>query len=227
MHNMKICHLNKDPMDFHADPVETVIRKRRSIRKYKADMPPAEWIEAIVECASMAPSPSNIRPVRFVRLSSSGILEDLHQTMIQRRDELLRNLEAKGGPKKIRNLINVYFRYSEFMFHAPVIIGVGTILGAKSFSGKLAEAGVLPEDSRGETDLDISVGLALKGLLLKSEALGLGTCILTAPLVFLEGIEQRMGLEDLRIKCFVTVGFPDETPPLPERKRISEIFRNI
>jgi nitroreductase len=214
-------------MPFDADSLETPIRKRRSIRKYKADMPPSDWIEALITCASMAPSPSNSQPVRFVRLSSSAIREDLQAAMIQKRDELLGNLETKGGPKKIRNLINVYFRYSEFMFHAPVIICVGTVLGAESFSRKLAQAGVLPQDTRGETDLDISVGLALKGLLLKSEALGLGTCILTAPLIFMEGIEQRIWLEDVRIKCFVTVGFPDETPAVPERKSISEIYREI
>jgi nitroreductase len=214
-------------MHLAADPVETAIRKRRSIRKYKPDMPPPEWIEAIVACASMAPSPSNTQPVRFVRLSSPELRADLHKAMIQRRDEFLRDIKDKAGPKRVRNLINVYFRYSEFMFNAPVILCVGTVVGVFGFSQKLVEAEILPADIRCETDSDISVGLALHGLLLRSETLGLGTCILTAPLVFLGNVEKTLGLENIHIKCFVTVGFPDETPHFPERKKLSEIYREI
>lgn len=209
------------------DPVEKVIRKRRSIRKYRTDMPQPGWIEAAISCAALAPSPSNSQPVRFVRISSDGMRQKLHEAMLDRRRELIEALEAVGGQKKTRNLINAYFRYSEFMFAAPVIIGVGTVLGLESFSGKLHEAGILPESIRGETDLDISVGLAIKGMILKCESLGLGTCILTAPLAFLTNVEKTLGLEDIRIKCFVTLGFPDETPQLVEKKCVSEIYREI
>lgn len=209
------------------DPIEKIIRQRRSIRKYKADMPQPRWIEAIVECAALAPSPSNTQPVRFVRIHSEEKREALHEAMVRRHRELLERLGESGGPKKTRNLINVYYRYSDFMFHAPVILAVGTVPEARSFSGKLVEANILAEDSRGETDLDISLGLALKGLLLKCEALGLGSCILTAPLVFVPEAEKVLGLGDVRIKCFVTVGFPDETPPPIERKGLPEIYREI
>lgn len=216
-----------NPIPCCADPVETLIRARRSIRKYKPDMPPPEWIEAIVACASMAPSPSNSQPVRFVRIRSPQLREALRAGMVQRRDELLHRLSETGAPKRLRNLINVYFRYSEFLFHAPVILAVGTDAGTESFSRKLVDAKILQADTRGETDLDITVGLALEGLMLKSVSLGLATCILTAPLVFLEDMEKTIGLENIRIKCFITVGFPDETPSPPERKPISEIFSEI
>ncbi|MEN6437799.1 MAG: nitroreductase family protein [Syntrophobacter sp.] len=208
------------------DPVEKLIRKRRSIRKYKPDMPPSGWIDAAVSCAAMAPSPSNSQPVRFVRIRSEKMLERLQLGMEARRRELLEILEAKKGTKRTRNLINAYYRYSEFLFNAPVIIAAGT-LQTETFTGKLMEAGVLAEDARGETDRDITVGLALKGLLLKSEALGLGTCILTAPLAFLPEVEKTLGLNDIRIKCFVTMGFPDETPAPIDKKGPSEIYTEI
>lgn len=210
------------------DPVEKMIRKRRSIRKYKPDVPPSGWIEAIISCAAFAPSPSNSQPVRLFRISSEEVREKLHAEMTDRRRELLEILDSRGGEKKTRNLINAYFRYSEFMFDAPVILAAGTITGHESFSGKLREAGILPpEPARGETDLDISLGLALQSLMLKSEAIGLGTCILTGPLAFLPEVEKTMGIEGVRIKCFVTVGFPDETPAPVDRKGLSEIYREI
>ncbi len=209
------------------DPIEKIIRKRRSIRKYKADLPPQGWIEAIVSCAAMAPSPSNSQPVHFVRIGSDRIRQKLFDVMYKRRDELLDILDAKNGTKRTRNLINAYFRYAEFMFFAPVILAAGTVTTNESFSTKLAAADLIPEDPRGETDLDISVGLAVKGLLLKSEALGLGTCVLTAPLAFLPEVEKILGLEKIRIKCFITVGFPDEEPSKVERKGFSEIYTEI
>jgi hypothetical protein len=74
------------------------------------------------------------------------------------------------------------------------------------------------------------VGLALKGFILKGQELGLGTCILTAPLIFISNIskvEEILGLENTRIKCFVTVGFPDEVPPVIERKTVAEIYKEL
>lgn len=209
------------------DPLDKIMRRRRSIRKYKADMPQPGWIETIIECAAMAPSPSNTQPVRYVRIQSPEKRGTLHRTMIERHRELLDKVRESGAPKKARNLINVYYRYSDFMFDAPVLLAVGTVIETRSFSGKLVEANIMENDARGETDLDISVGLALKGLLLKCEALGLGSCILTAPLVFVPDADRILGLEDIRVKCFVTVGFPDETPPRVERKGLAEVYREI
>ena len=54
------------------------------------------------------------------------------------------------------------------------------------------------------------MGLALKGLLLKAQALGVGSCILTAPLVFIGGVDQLLNLHNVQIKCFVTLGLADE-----------------
>jgi len=208
------------------DPVEKIIRKRRSIRKYKLDEPPPGWIDAVVSCAALAPSPSNSQPVRFVRIRSEKMLERLKLAMEARHRELVETLEAKAGTKRTRNLINAYYRYSEFLFNAPVILVAGTVQ-TDTFTSKLIEAGVLAENARGDTDQDITVGLALKGLLLKSEALGLGTCILTAPLSFLPNVEKMLGLEDMRVKCFVTMGFPDETPAPIDKKGPAEIYREI
>jgi nitroreductase len=89
------------------------------------------------------------------------------------------------------------------------------------------EGKIIGHDRQEETSLDITVGLALKGFILKGKELGLGTCILTGPLVFIPNVEEILGINDVRIKCFITVGFPDEKPDMPPRKSISEIFSEI
>jgi nitroreductase len=209
------------------DLLDEITSARRSVRKYKAEVPPAFCIEAMIACAAKAPSPSNSQPVRFVRISSPEIRASLHEEMIRRQRDLLDRVEAEHSPKRTRNLVNACFRYSEFMFYAPVLIAAGTIPGSGGFSRRLAEAKLLPEDSRDRTDLDISLGMALKGFLLKGLALGLGTCVLTAPLLFLADVEKTLGLEDVCIKCFVTVGFPGETPSFVERKSVDDIYREV
>ena len=207
--------------------LEDLINKRRSIRKYKPDKPPEEWINSMLRCALMAPSPSNSQPVRFFRISSAGKREKLYQALNSGKQEFLRAIQHKEEAKKLKNLINTYYRFSEFMFNAPLLFAVGTITSCKSFSKKMFEEGLLTHNKRENTNDDITVGLALKGFILKGEELGLGTCILTGPLVFIPNVEEILGINDVRIKCFVTAGFSDEKPGMPPRKGISEILSEI
>ena len=207
--------------------LEDLINKRRSIRKYKPDNPPEEWINSMLHCALMAPSPSNSQPVRFIRISPTGKREKLYQALDSGKQEFLRAIQSKEEAKKLKNRINTYYRYSEFMFKAPVLFAVGAITSYKSFSKRMFEEGISRHDGREETSLDITVGLTLKGFILRGEELGLGTCILTGPLVFIPNIEEILGITDVRIKCFITAGFPDEKPDMPPRKSIAEIVSEI
>lgn len=210
-----------------ASSLEDIINKRRSIRKYKPDMPPEEWINRMLHCALMAPSPSNSQPVRFIKISSAGKREKLYRALNSGKQEFMRAIQSKEEAKKLKSLINTYYRFSEFMFKAPILFAAGTITPFKSFSKRMFEGGIIGHDKQEETTLDITVGLALKGFILKGEELGLGTCILTGPLVFIPNVEEILGINNVRIKCFITVGFPDEKPDMPPRKSISEIFSEI
>jgi nitroreductase len=113
------------------------------------------------------------------------------------------------------------------MFHAPVLFVVGVIKNAPGFSKILLDAGFLKDDPRKDTDLDISVGLALKAFILKGESIGLGSCILTAPLVFIDDMESIIGLPDIAMKCFITTGYPDETPSYIEKKGVKDIYLEV
>jgi len=208
-------------------PLDELINKRRSVRKYKADVPPEEWINSMIRCAVMAPSPTNSQPVRFIKISSPEIRNNLHQAMADGRQRLLQSAMTSSTPNKLKNRINIYWRFSKFMFDAPLLFAVGVVSPTQGTSGKLHQAGINKKVSRGDTDLNITAGLALKGFLLKGEELGLGTCILTAPFNFTRDIEKILGIKDIVIKCFVTIGFPDEKPFTPVRKNITDIYSEI
>ncbi|MBM4270859.1 MAG: hypothetical protein FJ139_01675 [Deltaproteobacteria bacterium] len=210
-----------------ATPLDELIYRRRSIRKYREESPPEEWIKSMILAAMRAPSPSNTQPVRFIRLRSPHVTDLLHQAMREGRDRLLRAASEADGSKRAKNWINYYYRYSKFMFHAPVLFAVGTLSRHNGFTERLGKTGLKIQYQNAQKDLDISVGLSLYGYLLKAEELGLGACILTAPLAFIENPEKILSLEQIEIRCFVTTGYPDEEASLSKRKDISEIYREI
>ncbi|MDD4463353.1 MAG: nitroreductase family protein [Desulfobacterales bacterium] len=205
---------------------DQLVRRRRSIRKYRPEMPPEAWIEEMIACASMAPSPSNSQPVRFVRIVSAPMRDALQQAMTDGLQRLLTVWEERGLSKRLKTRIKVYGRFADFMFEAPALFAVGVAPHA-GFAGSLVEAGLIEKDDRSVADMDISTGLSLKGFILKAQFLGLGTCILTAPLVFVPDAGKILGLEEIQLRCFVSVGFPGEIPPAVDRKTISEIYRKI
>lgn len=206
---------------------DQLIAGRRSIRKYKAGMPPEEQIMQMVACAAMAPTPSNSQPVRFINIQSKIVKAALQESLEAGYQKFLGSIEGEKNTKRLRNRIHVYKRYSDFIFAAPVLMAVGVVDDYSGFSKILHQAGILEKDYRAFTDLDISVGLALKGFILKAETLGMGTCIVSAPLVFIENIEAILGLTGISIRCLVTLGYPDETPSHIERKSVQEIYQVI
>ncbi len=206
--------------------LDRLLKNRRSIRRYKPDIPPSEWIEEMIVCATHAPSPMNSGPVRFIKIGSEKIRAKIHEDLQKGHTGLLQEVEATARPKKLKNRVNAYFRFSRFMFDAPLLFAVG-VTDYTGFSKRLVNAGIIDSDPRSDTDMDIATGLSLMSFILKGEEFGLGSCILTAPLVFIPGIGQIQEFSHIRIQCFLTTGFPDETPSHIERKSLSEIYMEV
>jgi len=208
-------------------PLDKLIQGRRSIRKYKPEAPPQEWIKKMILSAMRAPSPTNSQPVRFIRILSSELKIQIRQSMDQGKENLLKAVKDSPSSKRLKNWVTAYFRFSEFMFDAPVLFTVGTTGTFVSLAERLFRAGMRELGHKKHRDVDIAVGLALKGYLLKGEEFGLGSCILTAPLIFIEEPEILFPLKGIEIKCFVTTGYPDEEPGYIKRKDFDEIYREI
>jgi len=204
-----------------------LINSRRSIRKYTGVVPPEACLHDMIRAAIKAPSPSNRQPVRFIRLQSATVGKNLQEAMIFGRERLMHSIENTATPKRLRNWINAYFRFSEFMFEAPVLLAVGASATSLSLAERFpgAESSGRAEGRR--RDLDISIGLALMAYLLKGEELGLGSCVLTAPLFFIEEPEKIISLDKIDIRCFVTSGYPDEEPATIRRKSFAEMYRVV
>ncbi len=201
-----------------------LIRRRRSVRRFSPEAPPAEWIRDLVDDARQAPSAANRQPVRLVRLVSDGPRTALHEAVKSGCARLLAENEVRGGGKKIRNRIRTYFRYAEFMFDVPWLFVLGTVATSPGFSEVLAAEGLIPSAEGRSADADIGVGLFLDHFLLGIEARGLGACALTAPLVFAPDAASILGLPGKAPKSFVAAGYAAEAPAAPERKSVAELY---
>jgi nitroreductase len=206
--------------------LDDLVHRRRSIRRYRSEPPPDAWLEAMVAAAILSPSPSNSQPVRFVRIQSEAVRGRLAMALARGYTTLVQAAEARS--QKLKNRVNVYHRFSAFMNTAPILMAVGTPReSSPGLGGHLSEAGILPGDPQGESNLALTAGIALHAFLLKGAALGVGTCILTAPLVFIPEVAPLIEAQELKVRCFVTAGFPLETPaPLPH-KPLSECYWTV
>lgn len=207
--------------------LDRLLESRRSIRKYRPDAVPEATIEQMIRAASCSPSPGNSQPVRFVQIQSAAVRQELAAALSAGRARLLASHAAHQAPRRLKNWINAYWRHTEFMMAAPVLLAVAVDDATPGFSRRLAAADLIDEERRRDTDLDLTAGMAVMGLMLKARELDLGTCVMSAPLVFARELESVCGLGPWRIKCFVTVGYPVETPSAPQRKSTDELYRIV
>jgi len=207
--------------------LDSLICGRRSIRKYTGEMPPPEWIEQLVASALQAPSPANRQPVRFFRIGRPETREKLRAAMEAGCRDRLQAAEEKGASAILKNIVANYFRFLMFMFDAPLLFAVGTAPAHRSVAERLTASGVVPPNVRTLEDDDLTVGLAVMAWMLKAEELGLGSCILTAPLLYLDAPEELLGLSPLSLKCFLTLGIPDEKPAAARKKSVADIYREL
>ncbi|MBN1547992.1 MAG: nitroreductase family protein [Syntrophaceae bacterium] len=202
---------------------DELVAHRRSIRKYKPDIPSDDLIESMVHAALVAPSPSNTQPIRFIRLKSPHYRRQIRDGMAKVQERLMQIAADAGRPKWMKNRIKFYNRYMAFIFDAPVLMAVVTVRPKELLMGPEILFGKKLEDIR-VMNLHMTAGLSVMNYLLKGEDLGLGSCIMSAPLIFLDDAEKMLGLEDMEPICFITSGYPDETPKPIKRKTIEEIY---
>ncbi|PKM87977.1 MAG: hypothetical protein CVU87_08505 [Firmicutes bacterium HGW-Firmicutes-12] len=176
------------------------IKERRSIRKFKKDPIPKQFLEDILELAIWAPSAMNRQDWHFLVVQG------------QKKEELLK-ISASSFQQFFRPKLEKTFKdkpkiiegmraFSETYGDAPVII--------------LAYAGKMPD---GQQDDVWSTSLAVQNLMMAAYERGLGT-VWTDGVVFAkeQEINELMGIVDKKLVCVIPIGYPAETPKVPPRR---------
>jgi nitroreductase len=192
-----------------------LIKSRRSIRRFSARAVNREDLARLVEAARWAPSNHNRQPWKFI------VLEDRPQIKALA-ERIARSfaVRVKALPALAAGYAGGLAHYTTFFAEAPVLI-VALHKRPASVSAALLEGLAQPALVSGEP---LSVAMAVQNLLLAAHALGLGTCVLTGPLLVPDALTDVVPWPaGFDFNCFIAVGYPAETPESPRRKELEHI----
>lgn len=172
-----------------------VIRKRRSIRRFKPDTIPREDILKILDAANWAPSALNLQPWEFMVVygNKKSMLGGNYGKIV---DHYTKDWEI--APDKAFMPRQEFIQFANVYGGAPVIIIV------------LVEA---HEDSKYQKAFIESASAAMENMLLAATALGLGGCWMTGPLDDEKYLREVLAIPDDReIVAVSPLGYPLSIP---------------
>lgn len=178
--------------------LEQAIRQRRSIRRFQDRPVDRAVLEGLIRDAAWAPSAMNTQPWMF-HVVSGDAKERLCAIMSRAFDKLQPRLEELFK-KKMVGMIRGYFTH---FGNAPHLVAV------------TCERLEVPEYQEGAVQ---SVAAAIQNFSLLAHAAGLGTCWMTGPLWVAREVELFLGVPDRSLSAVITVGWPDQDPPIPPRR---------
>lgn len=178
----------------------SLVRTRRSIRRYRPQPIPRDVLLALLAAAQWAPSAHNRQPWRFCVVTDPVVKEALCQQM---GDRWRSDLAADGqDPALIARRIAVN--------HARLTGAPALIVPAVS----MEDMDVYPDVQRNQAEWTMavqSVALACQNLLLAAHDAGLSACWLCAPLFVADLVRLVLELpEQWHPQAIITVGYAAE-----------------
>lgn len=181
-----------------AAELSTLIRERRSLRRYRAGTVPLAYIEQILEAGVWAPSAHNRQPWRFAVISQAATKERLAREMGAK---LRGDLTADAVPQA---LIDADVgRSHQRITGAPLLLLLCMSLE------DMDDYGDERRNAHERTMAQQSAAMAGQNILLMAASLGLGACWMCAPLFCQDLVASVLELPaDWRPQGLITLGFP-------------------
>lgn len=193
-----------------------LIKQRRSIRSFKAGMPPRELILECLEAASWAPNPTSQQPWQFIVLTGKPLqavrrvikenfkpaagpqqvpVSDATQEMLSRRKQ--ENFSRMMAFLKARNYDMQSAADGNFTFHGAPVGIIFSVYPCKD-----------------QNYLKSTVA-SMQNFMLAAWSRGLGTCWMNAVSICQEHIKRELTLADeLILADGIAVGYPDPDSPI-------------
>jgi nitroreductase len=193
------------------------IKKRKSIRKFKAIPLSHQQIDRLVEAARLAPSGSNVQPWRFVIVKDAGLKSRLKDACF--------NQKFIESASIVIVCCGDLLAWREAVEHTRELVDRGDIhlskKSEKALMGRAKRAASAQMRQRIPSAL-LNVAIAVEHIVLEAVELGLGSCW-----VRLFDEEKVRGVLDLPEHLYVVallpVGVPDEDPQTRPRLAASSI----
>lgn len=197
--------------------LQTFLRTRRSIRRFKPEAVPDSILDEILHTATYAPSAHNRQPWRFVVLKglrSKVHLGDAMAAEFQRdleKDELLAGDIEKRVAKSRARITN-----------APIVIMLCV---------DMSEMDDYPDEQRKKAEYMIATQSAANAgmqLLLAAHAEGLGGVWVCSPMFAQRTVQIALNVSATwEPQAMFLIGYPADVPELRSRKQLKEIVKNF
>ena len=186
----------------------TLIKSRRSIRQFTGQRPDRNDIERLIEAAGWAPSNHNRQGWKFIVFEDREQIESLAQ-----RVRLTIKKMTEDSHRLIADKSQELIHFAGIFEEAPVVILAmhkKTLAVGKKMANELVSGEAL------------STAMAVQNLLLAAHALGLGACVMTAPLLAEDvWTDLPAGFEPT---CIVALGYAAQVPEAPRRKKLEHLI---
>ena len=199
-----------------------VVKKRRSIRKFKSDPLPKGALEQILDSARFAMSGANGQPWEFVVVTNQKTKDKMVDIYIEFSRKRICAIEQTRDLKYRHNMFRKFYSDPPGWKNAPAIIAVcgdlrtyqATVLATHFFNGEGGPQGCYLKN----------VGNATQLLCLAAAALGLGTQWVSVNLGWERKIKELLHIpDDLIIHTLIPVGYAAYKPVAPYRRELKEI----
>lgn len=206
--------------------IESVLRSRRSVRRFKPDPVPRELIVRLIEGAITAPSASNKQPWKFLIVESKPVIAGLAAAVREATARISAHV-----PEASRPAFTAYGDYFTRFEQAPVV--VVPIFKPLTLLSNLVDNALPAADLTAIQQMEsssalIGTSLAIENLLLLAHDLGLGASGLTGPLVARAELARLLQVPaSWDIAAFVALGYAAETPAATARKTAQQVIRWI
>lgn len=187
--------LNPVPFIISMNPVLENIKRRRSVRSYKPNPVPDEYINQVIEAGNYAPTGNNRQAWRFVVVTDPAMRGKLYDTAYANWKKVFENIK-QNNPEQYEAVKHYGKMKDPVYYEAPCIIFV---------------IGYGPLDC----------AMVTENMMLAATSLGLGSCYLYFGAQVLDNPEIVDALELVegeKIYGPVIIGFPDKEPETPSKK---------
>jgi len=192
-----------------------VLQSRRSIRRFTDRAVSREDLQKMLEAARWGPSNHNRQPWKFIVLEDRMVIRELAQSVQQ------------GVARKVRSMPAIASSYAADFEHHATLFGAAPVLIVALHKRPVSLSVALLEGVANSTLVSgepLSTAMAVQNLLLAAHVMGLGACVMTAPLVVPEAVAAHLDVPPgFECTCFVAVGHPGESPAAPRRKSLEQI----
>ncbi|MFC2068835.1 nitroreductase family protein [Chloroflexota bacterium] len=179
-----------------------LVKKRRSIRKFKPEPIPNEYVDKIIEVARWAPSANNTQPWEFIVVKKQELRSSMIQ-LIEDQHVITRDIELTREPE-LRAPFAAYPPEKPSFADAPVFI---VLCGDPRTKDAYALAG---EPQRKQTIFESSLAITCIYLHLTATTLGLASCwIAVTSDTLVEKIKTLLGIStELYFYNITAIGYP-------------------